>query len=106
MREYALSQNLLIGARASQICFRQKNMKSIVLVAALSFSAAFAAFWILYGKDLAWDVSANGSYWYSEDFSTRGKIIVTSAFSALIAAVAVGLSILVKNLRKKSENAK
>ncbi len=76
-------------------------MKSNILVAAVSFSAAFAAFWIFYGKDLAWDVSANGNYWYSEDFSTQGKIVVTSAFSALIATVAVGLSILVKNLRKK-----
>lgn len=80
-------------------------MKPAILIFAGAFLASGILFWLFYGRSLAWDVYAGGDvYWYSEEFSTRGKLIVTGAFSLIIASASVGLHALIRSLGKRKEN--
>jgi hypothetical protein len=53
--------------------------------------AVGAPFWLLWGHDLRYNVYANGTFSYDEQFSTTGRVLVT----LLIAVVAGGLVSLV-----------
>ena len=40
-----------------------------------------ALFWIVWGRSLHYSVYADDQFWYSEDFTELGKILVTVGFS-------------------------
>lgn len=75
-------------------------MKSYARFFVAVFLASAVLFWWLYGRSLAWDVYSSDVYWYSEEYSIQGKIIVTSIFSLVVAGASVGLRILVVRLKK------
>ena len=39
------------------------------------------AFWIGWGHSLHYDVYANDEFWYAEEFTELGKVIITSVVS-------------------------
>jgi hypothetical protein len=51
---------------------------------------AGAAFWIVEGRTLAWDIYTNGEYLYSEEFALRGKILVSCSVGLLFAGALFG----------------
>jgi hypothetical protein len=55
----------------------------ITLGAGLLFGLAF---WIGWGRSLHYDVYSNGEFWYAEDFTEPGKVIVTSIVSLIFGA--------------------
>jgi hypothetical protein len=63
---------------------RMNKLITIFLLSSMRFGLGF---WLIWGHDLSYDVdsSVNGSsvYWYSEDFSPDGRIIISSAVGCL-----------------------
>ncbi|MGE0087181.1 MAG: hypothetical protein AB7S75_22480 [Desulfococcaceae bacterium] len=81
-------------------------MKGSAVVFVVAFLFSGIGFWTLYGNNLSWDVYSDDTYWYSEEFSTRGKVIVTCVISGIVASIAVAFRVFIGHLKKKNKNEK
>lgn len=74
-------------------------MKSLVIFVVIALIVG-CGHWLIWGHDLRYDVYANDTFWYDEEYSRRGTIIISSIVGLVGGATALVVIALFRRVKR------